>query len=748
MSSSSEIRGVYTEMQRQIEAIMGELKNQSVEGFIEAAALIEAPKNAVENDLKGLEENGEWDRFTIAFYGETNAGKSTVIEALRIALKEKTKLEAQEKFKSLCAELEKRTHFEGDFWEFAENLEATIAATKRDLAQKKGDLSAFLGEIESRISAEQAGLEAALTLHEANKRASFFYRIKVFFKTKSVAEILKTIDNLRANLALLEGEKRAKQTSAEAEICALEKRLPELEALRKEFNAKLVVLQKWRDGAIISQQTDYTKEVVTYHFANERGDFDLLDVPGIEGKEAEVLDEIKRATQKAHLVFYITKDDHAPQSGDKEHGKIGTLEKIKQGLGKQAEVWTLYNKQAREISGFSQVLLPQKDREAIDAVMRGTLKEHYRGTLCVSGRLAFEGLAECLASAKERKNRRELLEEAGGLEVLLELSGFSDFCKKLTTDLAADGDTKIIISNYNKAKETLSSILLVSLQNAIEKCRNTTNEIRTFGKTCCGNLERAIEGLRADLTRVGESCLEKFAAQVRTRIYAKIDEDISNDEAKRSLAAIIEAEQESLKSNMESGATKAGEAFKKSAEGEIDGFKKRSSKALENLNLQVAAFNAENVSLGEMSVKSSGSVAGLLGSAVGVGGGIAFLASNPVGWAAGFILGVLGLAAGIIGVVKSFLPFFSSESKKANQKEAANKAIAEIGKKIKESLATHLAQEIDKQNEGVEKLQNQIEDAIKSCEESVERLEDCEGRLRALERELENKIKDAKCKKP
>lgn len=37
-----------------------------------------------DNELILLQENAEWDKLTIAFFGETNAGKSTVLEALRI----------------------------------------------------------------------------------------------------------------------------------------------------------------------------------------------------------------------------------------------------------------------------------------------------------------------------------------------------------------------------------------------------------------------------------------------------------------------------------------------------------------------------------------------------------------------------------------------------------------------------------------------------------------------------------------
>ena len=38
-----------------------------------------------------LKNSQEWEKFTVAFYGETNAGKSTIIESLRIYFQEEEK---------------------------------------------------------------------------------------------------------------------------------------------------------------------------------------------------------------------------------------------------------------------------------------------------------------------------------------------------------------------------------------------------------------------------------------------------------------------------------------------------------------------------------------------------------------------------------------------------------------------------------------------------------------------------------
>ncbi len=44
-----------------------------------------------DSELHQLETQAEWDTFTLAFFGETNAGKSTIIESLRILFQEESR---------------------------------------------------------------------------------------------------------------------------------------------------------------------------------------------------------------------------------------------------------------------------------------------------------------------------------------------------------------------------------------------------------------------------------------------------------------------------------------------------------------------------------------------------------------------------------------------------------------------------------------------------------------------------------
>lgn len=59
------------------------------------------------NEINFLKDNAEWEKFTIAFFGETNAGKSTIIDSLRIIFDEKNRQKQIQENKITLPELEK-----------------------------------------------------------------------------------------------------------------------------------------------------------------------------------------------------------------------------------------------------------------------------------------------------------------------------------------------------------------------------------------------------------------------------------------------------------------------------------------------------------------------------------------------------------------------------------------------------------------------------------------------------------------
>jgi len=73
------------------------------------------------------------------------------------------------------------------------------------------------------------------------------------------------------------------------------------------------------DGRTIGDgRKDFTRTIKNFRFDQK---IQIMDMPGIEGDEKKVRKEIWKATNKAHVIFYVYPDTKEPERG--------TLEKIK-----------------------------------------------------------------------------------------------------------------------------------------------------------------------------------------------------------------------------------------------------------------------------------------------------------------------------------------------------------------------------------------------------------------------------------
>lgn len=94
MNPSQDFNRLYTDVSDSIATAMAEiagLKVEHTDGKQELSKMMERLRGIqgrFDGELGLLEQHAEWDKFTMAFFGETNAGKSTIIESLRILFKE------------------------------------------------------------------------------------------------------------------------------------------------------------------------------------------------------------------------------------------------------------------------------------------------------------------------------------------------------------------------------------------------------------------------------------------------------------------------------------------------------------------------------------------------------------------------------------------------------------------------------------------------------------------------------------
>ncbi len=104
------MKNIYLDVKASIENLQNIFKNaddkdEKLKKFNqEALKVFQKLERESLKELESLKNNEEWENFTIAFYGETGAGKSTLIECLRLFFKERSKMDQQERFRQLYAE--------------------------------------------------------------------------------------------------------------------------------------------------------------------------------------------------------------------------------------------------------------------------------------------------------------------------------------------------------------------------------------------------------------------------------------------------------------------------------------------------------------------------------------------------------------------------------------------------------------------------------------------------------------------
>ncbi|GAA7702860.1 hypothetical protein JP0155_08670 [Helicobacter pylori] len=318
-------------------------------------------------ELESLKNNEEWEKFTIAFYGETGAGKSTLIECLRLFFKEPGKMDQQERFKRLYA-----------------------------------------------------------------------------------------------NMKNYRGSERAE-------------------------------LKELQDGAIIGDgRSDSTLKTESYTLKHNNQSFVLLDVPGIEGDEKKVKQQISDATQKAHAIFYVTKTPAPPQKG--EEGKEGTIEKIQKQLASQTEVYTLFNKPINNPRVLKDGLIDENEKKSLrdlNEKMRAILGKHYEGHQIVSAQAAFYGLSSALLPETDfYKNKQKFLEIFKVEELLLK-SQFKQLGKFIAGTLLENSRKKIIESNCNKALKVIEKLQKAIATTIDREIDPTIKEPQEHHQEVCDNLDRS-----------------------------------------------------------------------------------------------------------------------------------------------------------------------------------------------------------------------------------------------------------------
>ncbi len=193
-------------------------------------------QNRFDSELHQLKTQAEWDTFTLAFFGETNAGKSTIIESLRILFKEESR--------------------QALLQQHSDDLEPFMQALTVHLEHVREGLHALYSEYTSELTAISQSTDrlTRIAQHEAQER-------NTIAKAEADARVLLAQQETQARLEAQQQEAAHCQQLAETEAKARQK------LAEQESSARLAAEQQEASQRL---QIEQANALIAQHEAQER----------------------------------------------------------------------------------------------------------------------------------------------------------------------------------------------------------------------------------------------------------------------------------------------------------------------------------------------------------------------------------------------------------------------------------------------------------------------------------------------
>ncbi|AYL68926.1 hypothetical protein [Citrobacter werkmanii] len=660
----------------------------------QARMKLNAIKAAINHAIDELRHNAEHKTFTIAFYGETNAGKSTLIETLRILFKESSKQAQREQFIALQQQ-------SGLSEETLQALEAEISACREQHGRVQLDIDQTI-ERHDKWQQDHLLQEASLVTRIAQIKAdaNFLQRIFNFLRKLPEEKALLQLQTCTANLsAQRDADLRPLYQLSET----IEAQLATESLKHTTILNNLYLLAAYGDGSIIGDgRSDFTRQTQEYEFEQNGQAFKLLDVPGIEGDESKVCEQVNIAVKRAHAVFYVTAKATPPQTGD--GSRPGTLEKIKAQLGDQTEVWTVYNKRVTNPLALQKTALVSTDERAalgdLDRIMSEQLGDHYRRSITLCALPAFYATATCLVPRSTAAASRNKFLDAFDPDTLMDKTGVGQFSELLTQQLVTNVQEKIRHSNLNKVKKVLINVCagIKTLQTDI--FAPLAAQLDDEAQTAQHQFDMAFKSLKARLRATGEESISIFEEAVRTQIYDHIKRDINNDQFKEALEQLLKEENSNLQHQLPKALDKQITRFQSDVSDIIKRFEVHARELMEGYS-QVTKIRITSEFELKIDIDNGISLWGLLGGLAAAG----LMIWNPVAWP---LMALSGLGI-FINLIKAVWGFFDADYKKSQQRKAADTNLKKASDAIRKTFADTLVQALPP----LQKTLVQIEHSLK-----------------------------------
>ncbi|MCO7568115.1 dynamin family protein [Pseudomonas sp. S 311-6] len=525
-------------------------------------------------------------------------------------------------------------------------------------------------------------------------------------------------------------------------------RLPTLLKQQKELE-RLQRCAGQVDGEIVGTgQADFTQDNVIYQFSHQGKNFQLIDVPGIEGNESKYEAMVQAAIAKAHLVFYVNGTNKKPESE--------TAQKIKQYLNRDAKVYAICNlrgkadsyefetdRESLERTHKDAVATREQTREVLEDILGAELVvgcQSLQGLLGFTG-VAFDerGLTSIHPSRTDLlKSQRAYKQDFGSQQAMRSFSQL-DQLHQVIGNGCANFEVDIVESNKRK--------VLRLLQDTVNDLQKQRGEHQVFSDKigaeileCQDVIRKSFQDLKSSFSSKRGSALDRFfneltsAAREAVEVHFSDKDDVERviqqhvSEGQQRLSERLEQIQEQLLEDLSQAIERALKRLQENAE--RVSFQQRLSEAASNSLSLSSAMDAISFNFSDVGSFLL-SVGGYALSGFGIG-----TVFPGIGNIVGAIVG------GLLGLVAAGLSyFFGGRGKKiAEAQEQVAKAIKAERENVTRTFNRDTEAMLVKIKEQIEgSVLNQLTDERRKMADVTALFDEKIASLQALKNQVEAK---------
>ena len=460
------------------------------------------------------------------------------------------------------------------------------------------------------------------------------------------------------------------------------------------------------DGRSIGEgYKDFTKTINKISHNN----INLMDMPGIEGRENRVIDNIQKAINKSHIIFYVIGTNKEPE----EH----TISKIRKFLKDNVKVYSTINVRGKPTAYKFKKELKDKNIATVESRIKRKFSEilgnNYAGNIVVNGYLALLK-SNRIAKTRFENDQIKALDIFGSKSKIEEFSNIREIYNLLDS-FEKDIKNEIIISNTYKFIKNISVIL----SNILREKKNfdlflkETNELT---EKYLDEVDKIIQKYESEIMSSLEVNTNSLRVELKKAINRGIDDGDSEYSIKSKLNSIKEKQEKKLNKQIEELLS----SMKNEIESKIKEFKDRMSLQIQFLKLK-GDFDLEDI-LESLEVNFKyimGQIVDLGFSAWGV---VLAFGINPI----------LGIIAGVVAFVRKIWDWFFGDPDK-RKCEAKSKAVNQINSMIND-VEKKIKHDLERELVGVRK----------NTKKPVIQLRESMRGLKKISMEIDNKISEIK----